>query len=461
MILPWGSIVLLIFIVTVTLIVSKKIDMAAMALFGMALSGVVVMVGTGLTFEEYVKTFSWDAVLFVTATLIIVSVAGSSGLFQYLALQTAHLAGNDPKRVYVSFLTFIFIISLFFDPFPTMLIMAPFTIQVCRLLDIDFEPLLVSEFVVANFASVPSPVGSIQNVVIAFAAQEFRLSDPAFSFDLVAWVVILLPLSVALFVATIPILLRFYRSSLGEPGSSLFKVHDVATYSMIRNGRDFATSVIGMGILILGFLGAPSLGISPGLIALTLASVMLMLSRDRAGSLLQELSWDAVFYIIAIVGLVEALRLTGFTSDLSFAVNAATGNNELLEIALLAWVPGTLLSPVDSIPISVLFSELAMTLGHGNTLVPLALIVGTNTASYLVPMGGATSAFILGVSDEHGGRIHLRALLRLTVPLGLFHLGVSSAYLFILAILGPVWAVVVLVGVVVPSLIAMKRYLTE
>ena len=66
----------------------------------------------------------------------------------------------------MTFMAFVFVISLFLDPLPTMLVMGVFTVEVCRVIDLDFGPVLISEVIVANFASIPSFVGSVPNLVI-------------------------------------------------------------------------------------------------------------------------------------------------------------------------------------------------------------------------------------------------------------------------------------------------------
>ncbi|MHA1740500.1 MAG: SLC13 family permease, partial [Candidatus Thorarchaeota archaeon] len=86
-----GLAVLVVFIGTYAIISTEKVNRTAMSLLGMAVVGVVLWIGHemgiegGITFEELALHVDWSTILFVTAMMIIVGVAGASGMFQYIA----------------------------------------------------------------------------------------------------------------------------------------------------------------------------------------------------------------------------------------------------------------------------------------------------------------------------------------------------------------------------------------
>ncbi|MHA1948831.1 MAG: SLC13 family permease [Candidatus Thorarchaeota archaeon] len=159
-----GGVIILILIGTLVVILSERIDETATALFGMSLAGLVLYVSYDFPFREFVILMQWDTILFVTAMLIVVAIAASSGMFQYIALLLIRRTGGNPRSIFTTFMGFVFVISLFLDPLPTMLVMGAFTVEVCKTLDIDFRPILISEVIVANFASISSLVGSGQGL---------------------------------------------------------------------------------------------------------------------------------------------------------------------------------------------------------------------------------------------------------------------------------------------------------
>ena len=192
-----GFIVLVVLIVTLLIIISEKVNETATALLAMSIVGGVLYLAYGLTFSEFVLLMPWDTILFVTAMLIVVAVAASSGMFQYIALILIHRTHGNPRMIFMTFMGFVFAISLFLDPLPTMLVMGAFTVEVCKTIDMDYRPVLISEVIIANFASIPSFVGSVPNLVIVVEG----------GINVGLMFIILMPLALLLFVITIFILL--------------------------------------------------------------------------------------------------------------------------------------------------------------------------------------------------------------------------------------------------------------
>jgi Na+/H+ antiporter NhaD/arsenite permease-like protein len=113
-----GGVILLILIGTLVVILSERINETATALFGMSLAGLVLWLAYDFDFKELVIMMEWDTILFVTAMLIVVAIAASSGMFQYIALILIHRTGGNPRRIFITFMGFVFAISLFLDPLP-------------------------------------------------------------------------------------------------------------------------------------------------------------------------------------------------------------------------------------------------------------------------------------------------------------------------------------------------------
>ena len=142
-------------------------SMTGMGFAGLALWGSLALGGYGVSFTYLVENIEWSTILFLVSMMAIVSVAGHSGMFQYIALTLAKPTGGNTSRLFTVFIVFVFIVSIVFDTTSTMLIMGPLTIEVCKALEIDFKPFLISEAITSNFASIPSIVGAVPNLVIA------------------------------------------------------------------------------------------------------------------------------------------------------------------------------------------------------------------------------------------------------------------------------------------------------
>jgi len=420
-----GVIILIILIITLLVIVSERVNETATALFAMSIVGGVLYITNGLTFSEFVLLMPWDTILFVTAMLIVVAVAASSGMFQYIALVLVHRTRGNPRMIFVTFMGFVFVISLFLDPLPTMLVMGAFTVEVCKTIDMDFRPVLISEVIVANFASIPSLVGSVPNLVIVVESG----IEVGFMFA------VLMPLALILFAITIPLLLRQFGDKLvSDEGADWNVLYMIKPSVMIKSRHDFYLSLIAMTTLVLGFtIGA--LRVEASLIAMLVASGMLVFSHERAKDLIRHLSWDTIFFLVGLFGIIAALESANVISEFVNGMLALIGQNIFLAIGLMIWIPGLVLSIIDNIPVAALLAPLGLQLGAINAVVPLSLIVGTNIGGYIIPFGDAPNMIAVGLAADEGKAISFWNFTKIAFPLGLLHLIVSMLYLFIVGFL--------------------------
>lgn len=420
-----GAIVLIILIITLLVIVSERVNETATALFAMSIVGGILYIANGLTFGEFVLLMPWDTILFVTAMLIVVAVAASSGMFQYIALLLVHRTRGNPRMIFVTFMGFVFAISLFLDPLPTMLVMGAFTVEVCKTIDMDFRPVLISEVIVANFASIPSLVGSVPNLVIVVESG----IEVSFMFA------VLMPLALILFAITIPLLLRQFGDKLvSDDGADWNVLYMIKPSVMIKSRHDFYLSLIAMTTLVLGFtIGA--LRVEASLIAMLVASGMLVFSHERAKDLIRHLSWDTIFFLVGLFGIIAALESANVISEFVNGMLALIGQNVFLAIGLMVWIPGLVLSIIDNIPVAALLAPLGLQLGAINAVVPLSLIVGTNIGGYIIPFGDAPNMIAVGLASDEGKPISFWNFTKIAFPLGLLHLVVSTIYLFLVALL--------------------------
>jgi Na+/H+ antiporter NhaD/arsenite permease-like protein len=420
-----GVLVVVILIITLLVIISERVNETATALFAMSIVGGILYLAYGLTFGDFVLLMPWDTILFVTAMLIVVAIAASSGMFQYIALVLIHRTRGNPRMVFVTFMGFVFVISLFLDPLPTMLVMGAFTVEVCKTIDMDFRPVLISEVIISNFASIPSLVGSVPNLVIVVEA----------GIEVGTMFAVLMPLAILLFAITVPLLLRQFSNSLvNEEVTDWNVLYMIKPSVMIKSRHDFYLSIIAMTILILGFtIGA--VRVEASLIAMMVASGMLVFSHKRAQDLIRHLSWDTIFFLVGLFGIIAGLERANVISEFVNGMMALIGSNVFLAIGLMIWIPGLVLSIIDNIPVAALLAPLGLELGAINAVVPLSLLVGTNIGGYMIPFGDAPNMIAVSLSADEGRPLSFWNFAKIALPLGLLHLIISTIYLFIVALL--------------------------
>ena len=304
-----------------------------------------------------------------------------------------------------------------------MLIVSAFTVEVCNAIDVDFRPYLMTEAVVSGLASISTPIGSVTNLVIIY------LADVNIGLMFIA----LLPLSIILFIVTLKYMGKKYTAvfddSVARDMTDLFAIDPNVT---IKSKEDLYISSIGLLVLVLGLILLPQ---QAGMVALVVAGALLVPSRNRAKDLLRRLSWDTVFFLVGMMGIVQGLVLTKMIAGLASGLEWLSRANVFVAVALMVLVPGGLMAPVDAKAVGILIAPAAKDLTAINPIVPLALVTGTNAGCYVVPFGDAPNMVAVSIAEKNLKPLSWAEFNRVVIPLGIIHLLISVVYLGILAFL--------------------------
>ncbi|MGY5864625.1 MAG: SLC13 family permease [Candidatus Thorarchaeota archaeon] len=423
--------IIVVFVGTYVLISSEKVNRTAMALLGMSLAGFVFWIAWYIgilpvvhPFEALIAEIEWTTIIFIIAMSMIVSVAAASGLFQFIALKIAARSEGDHKKLFITFLVFVSGISLFFDTVSTMLIAAPLTIEICKALEIDFKPFLISEAIVCNFSSIPSLVGAVPNLVIA----GYTNLDVGFLF------VAFMPLSIILFLVSLPILLRWFDSTFGiteeHRADAVFSI-DPAT--MIKDKWDFNISAVAIIILVIGFAVGPVFGLLPPMVAIFVAGFLLLLAHERANEFLNQVGWPTVFFLVGLFGLVGALSITGLIEALGDSFEPIIGDDPAFALVFLTWIPAMLSAFLDNLPVAAVLAPIAVQFADVSPILPLALVFAVNIGGYIfTPLGSPANMVVIGLSERQHDPISFMEFVKIGTILGLIHLTIGSGYILLL-----------------------------
>ena len=417
-----SGLVLIVFIGTYVTISSEKVNRTATSLLGMGIVGVILW-AFRIEFITIVELIEWHTILFLISMMVIVTIAASSGMFQYIALELTKPTKGDTRRLFVTFLVFVFGMSLFLDTATTMIVMGPLTIEVCRALEIDFRPFLISEAITCNFASIPTVVGSIPNIVIV---EETGLNS---GIQFAA----LMPLAVILFVVALPLLLRWFDEQLA-PGQEdmIDQIMQIDSRSMIRSRRDFYLSIGAMIIIIVGFTIGPMFLLDTAILAIILAAVLLIASGELVDDILTRVNWSTIFFLVGLFGLVAALSVTGIIDDIGAGVSTLIGDNEVSATVFMIWLPAVLSGVIDNIPVSTVLAEIATLFTAFGAIVPLALIIAVNIGGFLLPIGAPANIIALALAEKERKRISMISFVKISAPLALLMLLIGTAWMLLL-----------------------------
>ena len=421
-----GLLVIIVFVIVYAAITSEKVNRTAMSLTGMAIVALILWILGVSDFKILTEHIEWSTILFITGQMIIVAVSRASGMYQYLALTLARPTAHNPRHLFITFIVFVFFISLFFDTTSTMLIIGPLTIEVCRALALDFKPFLISEAIVANYASIPSVVGDVPNLVI----WDTTRINAGFMF------VALIPLSFLFLLISLPIMLRYLDSTLGERDMTRCEEFlAIDPRSLIHSRVEFYMSVAAMIAIVLAFTIGNAVGLEPALVVVAIAASMLVLTRHEVDNVLRQVGWGTIFFIIGLFGIVAALDITHVLDELSIWAGTVVGEDKVMATLFMAWIPGLLSAVIDNVPIAAVLAPLAATLGGLSDVVTLALIFGVNVGGFILPIGSPANIIALAISETEKDPIGIMGFAKIATPIAILMMLIGTGYLFLLTFL--------------------------
>lgn len=247
--------------------------------------------------------------------------------------------------------------------------------------------------------SVPSPLGSPQNLLVASSGS---LSDPFVTF--LVWLgpptVVSLLLVLLLFRAVSFHLERLPRVMLppvqpeadGRSASSLPAVASVLLVALFV-GLELAFGLLGQS-LPLPFSGIALAGAAP------------LLLGSKPVRLIRAIDWRTLLLFVGLFVLTDGVRSSGLVEG---SLDAATGSP--LALITLAVLGSQVVSNVPLVAIALPFVE-----PYG-TQAMMALVAGSTIAGHLTPIGAASNLIVLEAAARRGVGIPLRIFVGFGLPL--------------------------------------------
>ena len=430
---------LVIFIGAYILISTEKLHRPISALLGASIISILLIVtqwkyeGQVTTFHTIVSRVEWNTVLFITAMMIITIISSRSGLFQYISIIIVRLTKGNPKTLLFSLTLLTFIISFVFDVITTMLIIAPLTIEIYKILEFDFRPTLIMEAITANFASISSLVGSIPNIVIA---DKFVLADKS-GVKFIDFLVVMGPLSLILLVTALPFYYLTAKHTFSDPPAFLVKeINLLDPNILVEDKRTFYVSIIGLILLVIGFIFGGFLYLKAAEIALLIAAGLLLFSGIHPKEIFRDVEWISVYFIIGLFILVGSIEILGLLDLLGDLLTPFMELPLIFSIPFISFGIGSISAVVDNIPISAALAPIFTDLQGAGVIGPIqwwALVIAVNLGGYILPIGSPANILAINLSNQEGSTITFMEFFKIGAVLGFFHLLIGTIYLIALS----------------------------
>ncbi len=382
-----------------------------------AIIGSVAMVGIGMWMgfysqEEALLSVDGNTILLLMVMMMIVALLRPTGFFEFVAIKIAKLTGGNSKLLLVYFGLAVSVISMILDNVTTVIIFAPLTILVTRLLQLSPMPYLIAMAMLSNVGGVATLVGDPPNIMIGSAA----------SIEFTRFLVHMGPPVTLVWIVTTALILFLFRKEL--PLGNGAALEGLDEDKAIRDRSSLWRMLVVLAVIVLLFFAHHRLHVYPAFVALIGLALGMALLRPKPEVFLDDVEWSVLIFfscLFVIVGGVESSGLFDLIGN-SIAAMAQDPAALLITAVTLMWVAAVLSAIVDNIPFTVAMIPVILSLESQNVNVtPLwwALAIGVGIGGNGTHLGATANIIVVAASEDcgvPGARISPRKWLRIGLP---------------------------------------------
>ncbi|MCG7871392.1 MAG: ArsB/NhaD family transporter [Candidatus Thiodiazotropha lotti] len=363
-----------------------------------AMLGALTMIGVGMWMgfysqEQALLAVDGNTILLLAAMMMLVALLRPTGAFDYAAVHITRWAKGSPKLLLIYLSLAVSLISMILDNVTTVIVFAPLTVLICRLLKINPMPYLMAEAMLSNIGGAATLVGDPPNLMIGSAA------DISFNSFLVHMG---LPVLVV-WVGTVALMLFLFREQLtnvGEDPRTLVDTH------AIKDAKGLKRTLFSLAVVVLFFIHH-NLHILPAyasFIGLCLALLMLKPDMEK---IFGTVNWSVLFFFAGLFMIVGGVEASGLLDLLGNQLARLARDPQMLLITglLLMWVAAVLSAVVDNIPFTVTMIPIILGLeSSGVNIAPLwwALALGVGLGGNGTHLGATANIIAVSESEKSG-----------------------------------------------------------
>lgn len=325
-----------IFLVTFILIMTDKIPIVISAMGG----GFLMVLLHLMSEEAALKSIDIGIILLLVGMMMIVHITSETGIFQWLAIKIGQTAKGNPVVIMAMLIICTALLSAFLDNVTTVLLIAPVSVMIALQLEISPVPFLLAEAMASNIGGTATLIGDPPNILIGTQAglgfNEFIIH---------ATPVIIINLIVFTFT-----MILIFGKKMNVTRDLKVRVMEIDSSRAIKDKRLLIKSLTVLGIVVIGFFVSRIVKISPAIIAISGATLLLAISKKKPAEVLKHMEWETIFFFIGLFVVVQGVVEVGAIKILADNVVKITGGSLSFTAMLILWVSGVLSSVVNNVP---------------------------------------------------------------------------------------------------------------
>jgi len=209
-------------------------------------------------------------------------------------------------------------------------------------------------------------------------------------------------------------------------------------------------------IVILGFIFIPSTLISPDIIAMSCAVILLFISRIDSKEIMKKIDFKIILYLMGICIISGALEYVGFVEDLGIFMAGFGSNDILITFLITLWFSAIVSSCIDNVPVCrILIPTVGIMTNqysyNEKVLIYSGMIYGVNWGDNLSPFGD--TLFVAAVAEENKVKFKMFEFFKIGFITTIFQLCVVTIIFSL--ILRPVIGIILLlvaIGITLPAI---------
>lgn len=391
-----------------------------------AISGAVVMIGIGMwmgfyTQEAAILAVDGNTILLLAAMMMLVALLRPTGAFDYAAVHITHWAQGDPKLLLIYLSLAVSIISMVLDNVTTVIVFAPLTVLICRLLKINPMPYLMAEAMLSNIGGAATLVGDPPNLMIGSAA---NISFNSFLMHMG------LPVLVV-WIGTVGLMLFLFREDLNRKGEDPRML--VSTHA-IKDAAGLRKILLAIAIVIVLFFVHHNLHVLPAYASFIGLCIALLLMQPDVEKLFGSVNWSVLVFFSGLFVIVGGVESSGLLELVGHWLGQQARDPATLMMTglVLMWIAALLSAVVDNIPFTVTMIPIILGLeSSGVNIAPLwwALALGVGLGGNGTHLGATANIIAVSESEKSGmpyARISPLVWIRTGLPVMFFSLLLAS-----------------------------------
>lgn len=409
-----------IFVLVFAIISINRLHETIAAFLGAAaMLGISYLIGTFnadywiIGFERAVDFIDLDVIFLIMTLMIVVSIIGRTGLFQWLALEAYRAAHGRALRLAILLMIATATMSAFLNNVTIMLLMAPVTIEIALMLEIKPAALLIPEALASNIGGIATLIGDPPNTIIGSYAE---LGFNQFLMHMGPIAVI----ATFLLVIVICIIYRKdYAQTRETPSPALLA--RLEKDARITDPVTLRRALLVVGLMLILFFISELFHMPPSVVGFIGAALLLVWVRPNVEEMLSEVDWTTLMFFICLFIVVGGVQEVGLIQWIADSIADIAGDDLFVAALAVIWLSAVASAIVNNIPFTTAFLPIAAFLsqtipGASNNVLYWSLSLGANLGGNATFVGSAPNVVAAGYLERAGSRVSFMDWLKVGVP---------------------------------------------